>query len=85
MVSEKWKNFIFKCIPFIVVFFIGLGIGYKLMPTKTVTKVETKVETKYVEVEGKSKTEVSYLQKASNSDADVVVKNNNPKVEVNGK
>ena len=55
------------------------------MPTKTVTKVETKVETKYVEVEGKHTTEVKYVQKESLKDSDVVVKNNNPKVEVNGK
>lgn len=85
MVSEKWKSFIWKCIPFIVVFLIGLCVGYKCMPTKTITKYETKVETKYVEVEGKAKTEVRYLQKASNSDADVQISTKNPTVEVNGK
>ena len=71
--DNKWLNFILKCIPFILIFTAGVYIGYHFMPTKTVTKVETKVETKYVEVEGKSKTEVSYLQKASNSDAGRIV------------
>lgn len=58
VMSDKWKSFILKFIPFILVFLIGLYCGYRLMPTKTVTKVETKVETKYVEVEGKHTTEV---------------------------
>lgn len=55
------------------------------MPTKTITKVETKVETKYVEVEGKHTTEVQYVYKESPKDADVSIKTENPKVEVNGK
>lgn len=76
---------LFKIIPFVLVFAVGCFAGYKLAPVKTVTKVETKVETKYVEVEGKHTTEVQYVQKESPKDADVVVKNNNPKVEVNGK
>lgn len=61
--DNKWLNYIFKYIPFILIFVAGLAVGYWCMPTKTVTKYETKVETKYVEVEGKTKTEVQYVQK----------------------
>jgi hypothetical protein len=62
----------------ILIFALGCFCGYKLSPEKE--KLVTKVETKYVEVEGKTKTEVRYLQKASNSDADVEIKNTNPTV-----
>lgn len=59
--ENKWLNFILKSIPFILIFIVGIGVGYHFMPTKTVTKVETKVETKYVEVGGKQTTEVQYV------------------------
>jgi len=83
--ENKWANFIFKYIPFILIFCIGVAVGYHFMPVKTVTKIETKVETKYVEVEGKTKTEVQYVYKESPKDADVEIKDNKPTVSVNGK
>ena len=83
--ENKWLNYLFKLIPFIVVFTVGVFVGYKLMPEKVVVKTEVKTETKVVEVAGETKTEVRYLQKASNSDADVNIKTNNPTVSVNGK
>lgn len=85
MSENKWLHYIFKLIPFIVVFTVGVCVGYKLMPEKVVVKTEVKTETKVVEVAGETKTEVRYLQKASNSDADVNIKTNNPTVSVNGK
>lgn len=79
----KWQNYILKFLPFILVFFIGFGVGYYLTPEKVVTKVETKTE--YVQVEGKTKTEVRYVQKENKSDADVEIKNTNPTVQINEK
>lgn len=76
---------LFKIIPFVLVFAVGCFAGYKLAPVKTITKVETKVETKYVEVEGKTKTEVQYVYKESPKDADVEITNTKPTVSVNGK
>ena len=84
MLSDtKWHDYILKSFPIILVFCVGFGVGYHFAPTKE--KVVTKTETKYVEVEGKTKTQVSYLQKASNSDADVEIKNTDPKVKINDK
>ena len=74
-----------KYIPFllsiILVFVLGCCCGYRLAPEKVVTKTDTK----YIEVEGKTKTQVQYVQKTSKQDADVEVKNVNPKVKVNDK
>lgn len=83
--ENKWLNFIFKSIPFILVFILGCVVGYKLMPEKVVVKTEVKTETKYVEVEGKTKTQVQYVYKDSPQDADVEVKSTEPKVKVNDK
>jgi hypothetical protein len=62
----------------ILIFSLGCFCGYKLSPEKE--KVVTKVETKYVEVEGKTKTQIQYVQKANKYDADVEIKNTNPTV-----
>jgi hypothetical protein len=62
----------------ILVFALGFCCGYKLSPEKE--KLVTKVETKYVEVEGKTKTQIQYVQKTNKSDADVEIKNTNPTV-----
>ena len=74
-------NYIKKYLPIILFFLIGCGVGYKLAPTKYVTKVDTK----YVEVEGKTKTQIQYVQKTNKSDADVEIKNTNPTVQINDK
>jgi hypothetical protein len=79
----KWQNYIVKFLIGILIFALGCFCGYKLSPVKE--KLVTKVETKYVEVEGKTKTEVRYVQKTNKSDADVEVKNTNPKVKINDK
>ena len=84
MLSDiKWHNSIAKCLTGILIFALGCYCGYRLSPVKE--KVVTQTQTKYVQVEGKTKTQVSYLQKASNSDADVEVKNIDPKVKINDK
>ena len=84
MLSDtKWHNSIAKCLIGILIFALGCYCGYKLSPVKE--KVVTQTQTKYVQVEGKTKTQVSYLQKASNSDADVEIKNTDPKVKINNK
>ena len=84
MLSDtKWHNYIAKFLIGILIFAFGCYCGYKLSPVKE--KIVTKVDTKYVEVEGKTKTEVMYLQKTNKSDADVEVKNINPKVKINDK
>ena len=84
MLSEtRWHNYIAKCLIGILIFALGCYCGYRLSPVKE--KVVTQTQTKYVQVEGKTKTQVSYLQKASNSDADVEVKNTDPKVKINDK
>ena len=84
MLSDiKWHNSIAKCLTGILIFALGCYCGYRLSPVKE--KVVTQTQTKYVQVEGKTKTQVSYLQKASNSDADVEVKNTDPKVKINDK
>lgn len=77
------SNFTKQCLIGILIFALGFFCGYKLSPVKE--KLVTKVETKYVEVEGKTKTEVRYVQKTDKSDADVEVKNTNPKVKINDK
>lgn len=84
MLSDtKWHNSIAKCFTGILIFALGCYCGYRLSPVKE--KVVTQTQTKYVQVEGKTKTQVSYLQKASNSDADVEIKNTDPKVKINDK
>ena len=84
MLSDtKWHDYILKSLPIILVFCVGFGVGYHFAPTKE--KVVTRTETKYVEVEGKTKTQIQYVQKTNKSDADVEVKNVNPKVKVNDK
>ena len=84
MLSDiRWHNYIAKCLTGILIFALGCYCGYRLSPVKE--KVVTQTQTKYVQVEGKTKTQVSYLQKASNSDADVEVKNTDPKVKINDK
>ena len=72
-----------KLLPFILIFLVGCGVGYKLAPHEK--EVVTKYETKYVEVEGKTQTQIQYVQKTDKSDADVEVKNENPKVKINDK
>ena len=76
-------SFIKKFLPIILSFVVGFGIGYyagqKSAPTKVVT------ETKYVEVEGKTKTQIQYIQKETKNDADVEIKNTNPTVSINDK
>ena len=83
--NNTWLSFIKKFLPIILAFFIGFGLGYctgqKFAPTKYVTKVETK----YVEVEGKTKTQIQYVQKETKNDADVEIKNTNPTVQINDK
>lgn len=82
MVSDtKWHNYILRFLPIILVFCVGFGVGYHFAPEKIVTKTKTE----YVQVEGKTKTEVQYVYKESLKDADVEVKNVNPKVKVNDK
>ena len=81
--NNKWVSFIKWFVIRILVFALGCFCGYKLSPEKE--KLVTKVETKYVEVEGKTKTEVRYVQKADKSDADVEIKNTDPKVKINDK
>lgn len=81
--NNKWASFIKWFVIGILIFALGCFCGYKLSPVKE--KLVTKVETKYVEVEGKTKTEVRYVQKTDKSDADVEVKNTNPKVKINDK
>lgn len=84
MLSEiKWQKYIPWFLIGMLIFALGCYCGYELSPVKE--KVVTQTQTKYVEVEGKTKTEVRYLQKASNSDADVEVKNVDPKVKINDK
>ena len=84
MLSEtRWHNYIAKCLTGILIFALGCYCGYRLSPVKE--KVVTQTQTKYVQVEGKTKTQVSYLQKTSNSDADVEIKNTDPKVKINDK
>lgn len=83
--KEQVFKTLFKILPFVLVFAVGCFAGYKLAPEKVVTKTETKVETKYVEVGGKHTTEVQYVYKDSPKDADVSIKTETPKVEVNGK
>lgn len=84
MLSDtKWHNSIAKCFTGILIFALGCYCGYRLSPVKE--KVVTQTQTKYVQVEGKTKTQVSYLQKASNSDVDIEVKNTDPKVKINDK
>ena len=84
MLSDiRWHNYITKCLICILIFVLGCYCGYRLSPVKE--KVVTQTQTKYVQVEGKTKTQVSYLQKASNSDADVEIKNTDPKVKINNK
>ena len=78
-----WKNFILKYLPIILIFLVGCGIGYSLAPTKE--KIVTQTKTEYVQVEGKTKTEVKYVQKTNNSDADVEIKNTDPKIKINDK
>ena len=79
----KWQNYIVKFLIGILIFALGCFCGYKLSPVKE--KVVTKVETKYVEVEGKTKTQIQYIQKETKNDADVEVKNTDPKIKVNDK
>ena len=79
----KWQNYIYKFLPIILVFFVGFGVGYHFAPEKVVTKTEVKTE--YVQVEGKTKTEVKYVAKDGTKDADVEVKNTNPTVKINDK
>lgn len=55
----KWQNYIVKFLIGILIFALGCFCGYKLSPVKE--KVVTKVETKYVEVEGKTKTQIQYI------------------------
>lgn len=81
--NDKWTNFTKRCLIGILIFALGCFCGYKLSPVKE--KLVTKVETKYVEIDGKTKTEVRYLQKVNNSDADVEIKNTNPTVQINDK
>lgn len=84
MLSEtKWQNSIAKFVVGIAIFSVGCWAGYHFAPTKE--KIVTKTETKYVEVEGKTKTQVQYVYKTDKSDADVEIKNADPKVSVNGK
>ena len=83
LTDMKWQNYIVKFVIGILIFALGCFCGYKLSPEKE--KLVTKVETKYVEVEGKTKTEVRYVKKTDKSDADVEVKNTNPKVKINDK
>jgi len=70
-----------KSLPFILVFCVGFGVGYRLAPEKVVTQTKTE----YVQVEGKTKTEVRYVQKENKSDADVEIKNTDPTVKINDK
>ena len=77
------SNFTKQFLIGILIFALGCFCGYKLSPVKE--KVVTKVETKYVEVEGKTKTQIQYIQKETKNDADVEVKNIDPKVKVNDK
>ena len=77
------SNFTKQFLIGILIFALGCFCGYKLSPVKE--KVVTKVETKYVEVEGKTKTQIQYIQKENKNDADVEVKNIDPKVKVNDK
>ena len=79
----KWQNYIVKFLIGILIFALGCFCGYKLSPVKE--KLVTKVETKYVEVEGKTKTQIQYIQKETKNDADVEVKNVDPKIKVNDK
>ena len=77
------SNFTKQFLIGILIFALGCFCGYKLSPVKE--KVVTKVETKYVEIEGKTKTRIQYIQKENKNDADVEVKNIDPKVKVNDK
>ena len=83
VINMKWQNYIVKFLIGILIFALGCFCGYKLSPVKE--KVVTKVETKYVEVEGKTKTQIQYIQKETKNDADVEVKNADPKIKVNDK
>ena len=83
IIDMKWQNYIVKFLIGILIFALGCFCGYKLSPEKE--KVVTKVETKYVEVEGKTKTQIQYIQKETKNDADVEVKNVDPKIKVNDK
>ena len=76
-----WRNLLLKSLPFILVFCIGFGVGYRFAPEKVVTQTKTE----YVQVEGKTKTEVKYVRKDGVKDADVEVKNTNPIVKINDK
>ena len=77
------NSFTKQCLSIILSFFVGFGVGYYFAPAKE--KVVTKVETKYVQVEGKTKTQVQYVEKTSKNDADVEIKNTNPTVSINDK
>jgi len=79
----KWQSYILKFLPIILVFFVGFGVGYYVAPHEK--EVVTKYETKYVEVEGKTKTQIQYVEKTSKNDADVEIKNTNPTVQINDK
>ena len=81
MSDIKWQSYILKFLPIILAFFVGFGVGYRLSPEKIVTQTKTE----YVQVEGKTKTEVQYVYKESPKDADVEIKNADPKVKVNDK
>ena len=81
--GTKWWNYILKFLPTILIFCIGFGIGYHFAPGKE--KIVTQTKTEYVQVEGKTKTEVKYVAKDGTKDADVEVKNTNPTVKINDK
>lgn len=83
MVDIKWTDFTRRCLIGILIFVLGCFCGYKLSPVKE--KLVTKVDTKYVEIDGKTKTQIQYVQKSDKSDADVEIKNETPKVKVNDK
>ena len=77
------NDFMKRFLPIILSFFAGFGVGYYFAPAKE--KVVTQTKTEYVQVEGKTKTQIQYVEKTNKSDADVEIKNTNPTVQINDK
>ena len=57
VIGDKWRGYILRFLPIILVFCVGFGVGYRFAPEKIVTQTKTE----YVQVEGKTKTEVKYV------------------------
>lgn len=62
---------------------VGILIGYHLMPEKIIYREKPQSDTLHTTTT--TKTDIKYVYKDKPNDADVVITQNKPKVEVNGK